>query len=199
MKHLLRYAGLFAGLFGTVIAQAEVINISSANSTGTTVALIAGADYTLSYASAGTAGSTYLAWNPWSSVSGCDQNGEHCATGFSERFNILGTNGDIYTFSASAGPYATELLANSAAVAGPLVSSRNGGPSTSIGPVISFHQDNDINAVFYIADSTYSDNSGGISLVLTRIDAVPEPETYALMIAGLGVVGYIGRRRRSQS
>lgn len=198
MKNFLRFAGLFVGLFGAVIAQAEVINISSANSTGTTVALMAGGDYTLSYASAGTAGASYLAWNPWGSVSGCDQNGEHCATGFSERFNILGTNGDIYTFSASAGPYATELLANSAAVAGPLVSSRNGGPSSNIGPVIYFHQDNDIDAVFYISDSTYSDNSGGISLVLTRVDAIPEPETYALMLAGLGVVGYMGRRRKAQ-
>jgi hypothetical protein len=198
VKHFLRCSGRCAGLFGALIAQAQVINLSSANSTGTTVALMAGADYTLSYASAGTAGASYLAWNPWSSVSGCDQNAAHCVIGFSERFNILGTNGDIHEFSAPAGPYATAMLANAAAVAGPLVGSPNGGPSASFGPVISFHQDNDIKAVFYISDSTCSDNSGGVSLVLTRVDAVPEPETYALRFAGLGVVGHRGRRRKSQ-
>jgi hypothetical protein len=31
---------------------------------------------------------------------------------------------------------------------------------------------------------------------LTSIPAVPEPETYAMMLAGLGLVGYLGRRRK---
>lgn len=31
------------------------------------------------------------------------------------------------------------------------------------------------------------------------VSAVPEPETYALMLAGLGIIGFIGARRRDRS
>lgn len=41
--------------------------------------------------------------------------------------------------------------------------------------------------------------SGGIySGVIQAISAVPEPETYAMMLAGLGIVGFVAARRRSQ-
>jgi hypothetical protein len=30
------------------------------------------------------------------------------------------------------------------------------------------------------------------------VTAVPEPETYALMLAGLGVVGFVARRRKTK-
>ena len=41
--------------------------------------------------------------------------------------------------------------------------------------------------MFHIPDDAYTHNLGGISRVLTRvINPVPEPETYALMLAGLG-------------
>ena len=37
--------------------------------------------------------------------------------------------------------------------------------------------------------------SGSSSVVSTP---VPEPETYAMMLAGLGALGFIGRRRKQQ-
>lgn len=46
---------------------------------------------------------------------------------------------------------------------------------------------------FYIGDSYYGDNAGGISLSVT---AVPEPESYAMLMLGLGLMGGIARRRQ---
>ncbi len=42
-----------------------------------------------------------------------------------------------------------------------------------------------------------SDSYGG-SLDAVSVTAVPEPETYALLLAGLGAIGFVARRRRGQ-
>ena len=39
-------------------------------------------------------------------------------------------------------------------------------------------------------------SGGQYSVALNAVPAVPEPETYALMLAGLGAVGFMARRRR---
>ncbi|MCK6407550.1 MAG: PEP-CTERM sorting domain-containing protein [Rhodocyclaceae bacterium] len=46
--------------------------------------------------------------------------------------------------------------------------------------------------LFYF-DSNNHDNTGSI---LAQVTAVPEPETYAMLLAGLGLMGGIARRRR---
>lgn len=44
-----------------------------------------------------------------------------------------------------------------------------------------------------------ADNSGGIGAwTLKSVSAVPEPETYAMMLAGLGLMGGIARRRKAK-
>lgn len=46
---------------------------------------------------------------------------------------------------------------------------------------------------FTVADNVFGDNRGSLSV---SIAPVPEPETYALMMAGLGVLGAVARRRK---
>lgn len=45
----------------------------------------------------------------------------------------------------------------------------------------------------YYFDSNSSDNTGSIQV---NVAAVPEPETYAMMLAGLGLMGFVSRRRK---
>ena len=50
------------------------------------------------------------------------------------------------------------------------------------------------NLKLYYFDENFSDNTGSI---LVNVTAVPEPETYAMLLAGLGLIGFMSRRRRN--
>jgi len=41
-------------------------------------------------------------------------------------------------------------------------------------------------------------NVNAAVVVIPRVDVVPEPESYALMLAGLGLLGFIARRRKQR-
>ena len=59
------------------------------------------------------------------------------------------------------------------------------------GPVTFRIFDADINADTTFSDVQFRFNTDGLTVV-----AVPEPETYAMMLAGLGAMGFMARRRR---
>ena len=43
------------------------------------------------------------------------------------------------------------------------------------------------------------DNVHSSQLFITNVSAVPEPETYAMLLAGLGLVGFMARRRKESA
>jgi hypothetical protein len=48
---------------------------------------------------------------------------------------------------------------------------------------------------YYLSVSGLADGSSGGQYMLSITAAVPEPETYALLLAGLALVGFVARRR----
>ena len=47
--------------------------------------------------------------------------------------------------------------------------------------------------------ASLQDSAGGVALDNISVTAVPEPETYAMLLAGLGLMGAVARRRRHAS
>jgi PEP-CTERM motif len=65
--------------------------------------------------------------------------------------------------------------------------------STTTGPTLATFNWTGLNQV------TMSDGNGTLHTVIDNltISSVPEPETYGMMLAGLGLVGFISRRRKT--
>jgi hypothetical protein len=137
---------------------------------GVTLSLTAGS-YLVSYDSG--------AWNAWSSVSGCDAS-HHCATGWLNQFSIVPTI-DAASFFADGVVWETAALAEA-----------NGKAMSPLTLTLSADQ----MVKIYIGDFPYYDNQGGITV---SIAAVPEPETYAMLLAGLGLLGFAARRKQHQT
>jgi PEP-CTERM motif len=62
-------------------------------------------------------------------------------------------------------------------------------------PAFNLHLASDTAVSFSSTDYILSDNAGGMSLAITSVPAVPEPETLPLMAAGLLAVGFVLKRR----
>ncbi len=45
--------------------------------------------------------------------------------------------------------------------------------------------------------SSLTFSTGQIAFEVAQVSAIPEPQTYALLLAGLGAVGFVARRRKS--
>ncbi|RFP11107.1 PEP-CTERM sorting domain-containing protein [Duganella sp. BJB488] len=130
------------------------------------------------------------------------------ATGYSSHFGldhlVVGTFTDVFTFSPSVGPsllnvwvqtmslgvnhdidfYSADLNGNA------LTFTPNGGfeagwlnPTSVSGPLVL--------TVSGMANTVTASYSGTLN-----VDPVPEPETYIMMLGGLGILSFIGRRRK---
>lgn len=56
---------------------------------------------------------------------------------------------------------------------------------------------NGINDNGWIVGTAYNTLSGASHAFLMSVTAVPEPETYGMMLAGLGMLGFMARRRKN--
>lgn len=129
------------------------------------------------------------------------------------QFAQLSAGDNIYqAFSSDgAGLYNVNFLANGQGYSSVYLSSdvnaqnfsnaqgTSGSPSTVYGPgwqsaTYSF------NATANTSYHVFFEGAGtGLGVDGISVTAVPEPETYAMMLAGLGAVGFVARRRKSRS
>ena len=210
------YAGSAAAALAVVCAAAPaaaaVINVDALSGAGTTVALGAGT-YTVSYAGLA-GGGNYDAFNFWGEVTGCDAQGTGCARGWTNSFAIdfgggvgtaygLATVGGVRqlfdTAAHAFAVYSTSILQSATlAQVGNNANYFHQGTNAyvDVAQPITFTIASDQNVRFFVLDTNYPDNIGGVSLQLA---AVPEPSTWALLIAGFGTLGTAMRRRTKRA
>ncbi|WP_338847271.1 PEP-CTERM sorting domain-containing protein [Massilia sp. W12] len=139
--------------------------------------------YKIDFLSPSTSGASHTAWNAWGNVQNCNAQGGACSNGWMNFFrydevgntdiNQVKTVGDYGRWSSA------ELSFAKAQELGPQFINVTA-PTT---------------LRFFIADNWHNDNNGGVSFMIST--PVPEAETYAMMLAGLGVLGMLARRRKS--
>jgi hypothetical protein len=150
-------------------ATADIVNLDGLNSYGVNVTLSTG-DHLVSWIGIADGG-LYDAWSPWGDRSG----------------NNWLNHIDVSIDQVITG-YGTETLYSTPADA---LAATQG---------LAFHLNLSSDKVvnFMVADGYFADNRGGVSLYISNISPpVPEPETYAMMLAGLGLLGFAARRKQS--
>ena len=168
----------------TVVNVDGVTNASLNGSNAVSVALAAGT-YKLSFIQ-----DAYTAFTRFSGPSGCDSAGKNCFTGYenSVKYVINGTTFSLGDRGANGGLGA--IPGSSTYYVDAATSFANSGGFSSL-----FTLATPASVDFYLFDDNLGDNSGGVSLALA---GVPEPASWALMIAGFGLVGGISRRRQAK-
>jgi len=124
---------------------------------------------------------TYKAWNAWSSVSGCDNSGENCSTGWINTYSIDTSETSPFITGNSLFRYATADLALLNAL------------STT------FTLLSDATVKFFISDHPYTDNSGGMSLNVTLAGPGQVPIPAAAFLFTPALLGFMGLRRRAKN
>ena len=53
-----------------------------------------------------------------------------------------------------------------------------------------------VGSYYYLVSGTAIGTAGGLYTIASALAPIPEPETYVLMLAGLGAIGFVAARRR---
>jgi len=131
---------------------------------------------------------------------------------FFGRNNAVGSFTDIYTFSLTGSTYfvsATSSSAQSGAQDLDFTSLVIEDASNNIVATFAGNLGNDANEFYSLSNTTLA--MGDYRLIVTGVNSaaqasysgnvaitpVPEPESYALLLAGLGAVGFVARRRQA--
>lgn len=193
-------------------SAATLVNVNAATNAGTVVGLTAGT-YTVEFVGMADGGA-YNAWNAWQGDTvGCNGAGENCSRGW--LVNLAADFGSSGSFDRSNAYFYTQtklpdnnfrFSTAEAALAqiqtvgdfiyAPAEFYKDPSAFTAFGGPITFTLSSDQDVNFFIQDSPLNDNVGGVSFVLNQVSsAVPEPASWALMIAGFGIAGLAMRRR----
>lgn len=181
----LSFAALSAAAGATTFEVKAFENSTSGGVGVATIALTAGQQFFVSVAADDL-------WNAgalprWSNADGLTT-GVFYASGTDSQVPVYATGTQIGT---NFGTYSQNGLT---AAFGTLVGQFGAGSFFAIGTSYTgLATSTDTLKLFYF-DSNKGDNSGS---VMANVTAVPEPETYALLLAGLGVISAVARRRKS--
>lgn len=183
---ILFMAPMHQALAATTIVTVKALENSTGGGSGASVSVIAGNSFSVSVDpldlwSAG-------ALPRWSNADGLG--GPIFATGFPDTNGddpgvpigtLIGNDFGLLNFGGLSAPFGT------------LVGQwGSGGNFFAIGTSYTgIALENTLNLFYF--DSNSGDNSGSI---LATVTAVPEPETYAMLLAGLGLLGFVVNRKR---
>ncbi|HDY85511.1 hypothetical protein LCGC14_0635610 [marine sediment metagenome] len=120
----------------------------------------------------------FTSWNAWSATSGCNGAGENCSKGWINSYSFETPETGV-NFISNLSRYATPELALLNAI------------STT------FTLLSDATVKFFIRDTNYKDNTGGMSLNVSAISAVPLPAAIFLLAPAL--LAFMGFRRNTKN
>ncbi|UTP40847.1 PEPxxWA-CTERM sorting domain-containing protein [Phenylobacterium sp. LH3H17] len=190
-------AGLAAGLSAlslSVAAHATIIDISATGAP--TITTFDAGSYRISWIGIADGGA-FDAWHP-----SCPD--DTCVGAWRSAFAATtdaGINPDFTVFALPGPTFASPAASLAAFKAAPTILSTdlnwNGASYVPDSPefiatpwIVNFSSSTTVG--FFIPEGSKSDNFGGVSI---RFTAVPEPQTWALMIVGFGAAGAMLRRR----
>jgi hypothetical protein len=184
-----------SGLAAFSAHASEVINLPGTSGMGVQLALGAG-DYIVQFVNPTTnAEALYTAFDRWGNnptvppVSGCDAQGFNCTTGWSDSFSIW-YGGNQYHYGDAVSPFESADEAFAQTITRPLFEEINGG-DCNCGPYfqttypIQLNLASDATVQFVIESLDYAQDTGGVSLLLTQVSSVPEPNTAVMLLTGL--------------